>query len=404
MKSIYSVYQLNTYIHNMFGEDILLSDVSVSGEISNLKYHSSGHIYFTLKDSQSAVSCAIFRSSASKLSKPLKDGDKIIATGSVNNYIPNGSITFNVTSVKAQGVGELTVKFEELKNKLKEQGLFDQEFKQPIPKFPKTVGIVTAPTGAAIRDIISVSKRRNPYISLVLYPAIVQGADAVPSIVAGINALEEYGVDVIIVGRGGGSIEDLWAFNEEEVAYAIFQSTIPIISAVGHEIDFTIADFVADMRAATPSAAAELAVPDIVSVINDIYKLDKRLNQAILNKIDLNKSKVKVLEAKLDKVSPENSLKNKKLLIENYEKRLDYLMKNFITNQRHRLDKLSERLKGVSPLERLSQGMAYVTDINGLRISGVANLNANDELKVIMKDGIATVSVKSVQKETYDGQ
>lgn len=388
----------------MFGEDILLSDVSVSGEISNLKYHSSGHIYFTLKDSQSAVSCAIFRSSASKLSKPLKDGDKIIATGSVNNYIPNGSITFNVTSVKAQGVGELTVKFEELKNKLKEQGLFDQEFKQPIPKFPKTVGIVTAPTGAAIRDIISVSKRRNPYISLVLYPAIVQGADAVPSIVAGINALEEYGVDVIIVGRGGGSIEDLWAFNEEEVAYAIFQSTIPIISAVGHEIDFTIADFVADMRAATPSAAAELAVPDIVSVINDIDKLDKRLNQAILNKIDLNKSKVKVLEAKLDKVSPENSLKNKKLLIENYEKRLDYLMKNSIANQRHRLDKLSERLKGVSPLERLSQGMAYVTDINGLRISGVANLNANDELKVIMKDGIATVSVKSVQKETYDGQ
>ncbi len=388
----------------MFGEDILLSDVSVSGEISNLKYHSSGHIYFTLKDSQSAVSCAIFRSSASKLSKPLKDGDKIIATGSVNNYIPNGSITFNVTSVKAQGVGELTVKFEELKNKLKEQGLFDQEFKQPIPKFPKTVGIVTAPTGAAIRDIISVSKRRNPYISLILYPAIVQGADAVPSIVAGINALEEYGVDVIIVGRGGGSIEDLWAFNEEEVAYAIFQSTIPIISAVGHEIDFTIADFVADMRAATPSAAAELAVPDIVSVINDIDKLDKRLNQAIFNKLDLNKSKVKVLEAKLDKVSPENSLKNKKLLIENYEKRLDYLMKNSITNQRHRLDKLSERLKGVSPLERLSQGMAYVTDINGLRISGVANLNANDELKVIMKDGIATVSVKSVQKETYDGQ
>lgn len=404
MKSIYSVYQLNTYIHNMFGEDILLSEISVSGEISNLKYHSSGHIYFTLKDLQSAVSCAIFRSSASKLSTQLKDGDKIIATGSVNNYIPNGSITFNVTSVKSAGIGELTIRYEELKQKLKEQGLFDNEFKQPIPKFPKKVGIVTAPTGAAVRDIISVSKRRNPYISLILYPAIVQGSEAAPSIVAGINALEEYGVDVIIVGRGGGSIEDLWAFNEEEVAYAIFQSSVPVISAVGHEVDFTIADFVADMRAATPSAAAELAVPDVMSVINDIEKLDKRLNQTMLGKVDKFKNRLKVYEANLDKSSPINSLQKKKLLNENYNKRLDYLMKSVISNKKHRIDNLSERLKGVSPLERLSQGMAYVTDNKGIRISGISGLNMDDELKVIMKDGIAVVAVKCIQKEAYDGQ
>ncbi|MBO4776275.1 MAG: exodeoxyribonuclease VII large subunit, partial [Lachnospiraceae bacterium] len=281
MKTIYTVFQVNTYIHNMFREDYLLSDVSVTGEISNLKFHSSGHIYFTLKDAQSAISCAIFRSSAQKLNIALKDGDKIVAHGSISNYVPSGSVTFNITSVEYEGVGDLTKRFEELKKKLSEQGLFDKEFKKPIPAFPKTIGIVTAPTGAAIRDIISVSKRRNPYISLVLYPALVQGDGAAATIVNGIEVLEKMGVDVIIVGRGGGSLEDLWAFNEEEVAYAIFQCSVPIISAVGHEIDFTISDFTADYRAATPSAAAEIAVPDIKGVIDDIDALSKNLDKSM---------------------------------------------------------------------------------------------------------------------------
>ena len=396
MKTIYSVFQINTYIHNMFREDYLLSNVSVEGEISNLKFHSSGHIYFTLKDADSAISCAIFRSSAQKLNSVLKDGDKIIASGSISNYVPSGSVTFNVTNVENAGVGDLTKKFEELKKKLSEQGLFDTEFKKPIPKFPKRIGIVTAPTGAAIRDIISVSKRRNPYISLILYPALVQGNDAAPTIVKGIETLENAGVDVIIVGRGGGSLEDLWAFNEEEVAYAIFQCSVPVISAVGHEIDFTISDFTADLRAATPSAAAELAVPDIKAILDDIDEYDAGLNRSINRVLDINRRKLKLLETKLDAASPKNTLKKQKVVADSFDNKLDLLIKRILERKKSELNNLSERLKGVSPLERLMAGMAYVTDESGNRIVGVSDLKENDKIKITMKDGFADTVVNKV--------
>ena len=399
MKTIYSVFQVNTYIHNMFHEDYLLSDVSVSGEISNLKFHSSGHIYFTLKDDKSAISCAIFRQSAQKLNIALKDGDKIVASGSISNYVQNGSVTFNVTKVEYEGVGDLTKKFEELKQRLAEQGLFDKEFKKPIPKFPKTIGIVTAPTGAAIRDIISVSKRRNPYISLILFPALVQGEGASESIVKGIETLEKANVDVIIVGRGGGSLEDLWAFNEEEVAYAIFQCSIPVISAVGHEIDFTISDFTADLRAATPSAAAELAVPDIRQTIADIddlkESLDKGFDRVLKNKLH----KLAVYEAKLNALSPVNKLNKQKVIAESYNNKLDLLIKKIIKEKKAELETLSERLKGVSPLERLKAGMAYVTDASGKRVVGVEGLSDNDKVKLTMKDGYAFAIIEKVVKE-----
>lgn len=399
MKTIYSVFQVNTYIHNMFHEDYLLSDVSVSGEISNLKFHTSGHIYFTLKDDKSAISCAIFRQSAQKLNIALKDGDKIVASGSISNYVPNGSVTFNVTKVEYEGVGDLTKKFEELKQKLAEQGLFDKEFKKPIPKFPKTIGIVTAPTGAAIRDIISVSKRRNPYISLILFPALVQGEGASESIVKGIETLEKANVDVIIVGRGGGSLEDLWAFNEEEVAYAIFQCSIPVISAVGHEIDFTISDFTADLRAATPSAAAELAVPDIRQTIADIddlkEALDKGFERVLKNKLH----KLAVYEAKLNALSPVNKLNKQKVIADSYNNKLDLLIKKIIKEKKAELETLSERLKGVSPLERLKAGMAYVTDASGKRVVGVEGLSDNDKVKLTMKDGYAFAVIEKVVKE-----
>ena len=399
MKTIYSVFQVNTYIHNMFREDYLLSDVSVSGEISNLKFHSSGHIYFTLKDDKSAISCAIFRQSAQKLNIALKDGDKIVASGSISNYIPSGGVTFNVTKVEYEGIGDLTKKFEELKKRLSEQGLFDKEFKKPIPKFPKTIGIVTAPTGAAIRDIISVSKRRNPYISLILYPALVQGDGAKESIVKGIETLEKTGVDVIIVGRGGGSLEDLWAFNEEEVAYAIFQCPIPVISAVGHEIDFTISDFTADLRAATPSAAAELAVPDIRQTIEDLEDLKKSLDKGV-ERVLINKlHKIAVFEAKLNALSPANKLNKQKLLADSYNGKLDLLIKKIIKEKKAELETLSERLKGVSPLERLKAGMAYVTDASGKRVVGVEGLNENDNIKLTMKDGYAFAYIEKVVKE-----
>ena len=399
MKTIYSVFQVNTYIHNMFHEDYLLSDVSVSGEISNLKFHTSGHIYFTLKDDKSAISCAIFRQSAQKLNIALKDGDKIVASGSISNYVQNGSVTFNVTKVEYEGVGDLTKKFEELKQRLAEQGLFDKEFKKPIPKFPKTIGIVTAPTGAAIRDIISVSKRRNPYISLILFPALVQGEGASESIVKGIETLEKANVDVIIVGRGGGSLEDLWAFNEEEVAYAIFQCSIPVISAVGHEIDFTISDFTADLRAATPSAAAELAVPDIRQTIADIddlkESLDKGFDRVLKNKLH----KLAVYEAKLNALSPVNKLNKQKVIAESYNNKLDLLIKKIIKEKKAELETLSERLKGVSPLERLKAGMAYVTDASGKRVVGVEGLSDNDKVKLTMKDGYAFAIIEKVVKE-----
>ncbi|MBO4702735.1 MAG: exodeoxyribonuclease VII large subunit [Lachnospiraceae bacterium] len=399
MKTIYSVFQVNTYIHNMFREDYLLSDVSVSGEISNLKFHTSGHIYFTLKDDKSAISCAIFRPSAQKLNIALKDGDKIVASGSISNYVPNGSVTFNVTKVEYEGVGDLTVKFEELKKRLAEQGLFDKEFKKPIPKFPKTIGIVTAPTGAAIRDIISVSKRRNPYISLILFPALVQGEGAKESIVKGIETLEKANVDVIIVGRGGGSLEDLWAFNEEEVAYAIFQCPIPVISAVGHEIDFTISDFTADLRAATPSAAAELAVPDIRQTIEDIEDLKKSLDKGFERVLKNKLHKLAVFEAKLNALSPVNKLNKQNLIADSYNNRLDLLIKKIIKEKKAELETLSERLKGVSPLERLKAGMAYVTDSSGKRVVGVEGLLTNDKIKLTMKDGYAYAIVEKVVKE-----
>ena len=399
MKTIYTVFQVNTYIHNMFREDYLLSDVSVTGEISNLKFHSSGHIYFTLKDAQSAISCAIFRSSAQKLNIALKDGDKIIAHGSISNYVPSGSVTFNITSVEYEGVGDLTKRFEELKKKLSEQGLFDKEFKKPIPAFPKTIGIVTAPTGAAIRDIISVSKRRNPYISLVLYPALVQGDGAAATIVNGIEVLEKMGVDVIIVGRGGGSLEDLWAFNEEEVAYAIFQCSVPIISAVGHEIDFTISDFTADYRAATPSAAAEIAVPDIKSVIDDIDALSKNLDKSISRIIEKKRHKNEVYKTKLDALSPVNKINKQKVSVRSMDEKLDMLMKAVITSKSHRLSTLEARLSAASPLERLKAGMAYVTDSSGKRIVGVEGLKDGDSIKITMKDGYALANVTKTVTE-----
>ena len=393
MKTIYTVFQVNTYIHNMFREDYLLSDVSVTGEISNLKFHSSGHIYFTLKDAQSAISCAIFRSSAQKLNIALKDGDKIIAHGSISNYVQSGSVTFSINSVEYEGVGDLTKRFEELKKKLSEQGLFDKEFKKPIPAFPKTVGIVTAPTGAAIRDIISVSRRRNPYISLILYPALVQGEGASKTIVNGIEVLEKMGVDVIIVGRGGGSLEDLWAFNEEEVAYAIFQCSIPVISAVGHEIDFTISDFTADLRAATPSAAAELAVPDVKGIISDIDSLSSNLDKDMKRIIEKYNHKNQVYITKLEALSPINKINKQKVSVKAMDEKLDMLMKVVIVSKNHKLSSLESKLDSLSPLERLKAGMAYVTDDSRKRIVGVSSLNKNDKIKITMKDGYAFASV-----------
>ena len=272
-RNVYSVGQVNNYIKNMFAQDFMLHQISIKGEVSNCKYHSSGHIYFTLKDQTGTINAIMFAGNRKGLSFQMKEGDKVVVTGSVEVYERDGKYQIYAREIELDGAGGLYLKFEALKRELEEMGMFAEEYKQPIPQFARRIGIVTAPTGAAVQDIRNIAARRNPYVQLILYPALVQGEGAAASIVNGIHALEQLGVDVMIVGRGGGSIEDLWAFNEEIVARAIFECTVPVISAVGHQTDWTIADYVADLRAPTPSAAAELAVFDYVQTKHMLAEL-----------------------------------------------------------------------------------------------------------------------------------
>ena len=304
MKNVYSVGQVNTYIKNMFAQDFMMQRISVKGEVSNCKYHTSGHIYFTLKDSVGAISAIMFAGNRRGLKFPMKEGDKVVVTGSVEVYERDGKYQLYAREIEPDGAGSLFLKFEALKRELEEMGMFAPEYKRPIPKYARTIGVVTAPTGAAVRDIQKIAARRNPYVQLILYPALVQGEGAVESIINGIHALDAYGVDVMIVGRGGGSIEDLWAFNEEEVARAIFECDTPVISAVGHETDTTIADFVADLRASTPSAAAEMAVFDYYAVKEQLLAAENRMRFMLTQKIDQNRMKLEHYRTRLQAASP----------------------------------------------------------------------------------------------------
>ena len=312
-KNIYSVGQVNAYIKNMFSQDFLLQQISVKGEVSNCKYHTSGHIYFTIKDEKSAMSAIMFAGNRRGLAFPMKEGDKVVVTGSIEVYERDGKYQIYAREITRDGMGNLYLKFETLKRELEEMGMFAQEYKRPIPKYARTVGVVTAPTGAAVQDIRNISSRRNPYVQLILYPALVQGEGAASSIVNGIRALERMKVDVIIVGRGGGSIEDLWAFNEEIVARAIFDCSIPIISAVGHETDWTIADFVSDLRAPTPSAAAELAVCNIADIIFSLQEYEKNLQQKMQYKIQRYRTILENTKLKMKHLLLKSTSLNKKL-------------------------------------------------------------------------------------------
>ena len=281
IRNVYTVGQLNSYIKNMFAQDYFLQSVYVKGEVSNCKYHTSGHIYFTLKDPRGTISCVMFAGSRSGLSFRMQDGQQVVVLGAVDVYERDGKYQLYAKQIILEGEGLLYERFRQLRQELEEEGMFDPQYKKPIPPYIKTLGVVTARTGAAVRDIIQIAARRNPYVQIILYPAIVQGQEAAPSIISGINALERLGVDVIIVGRGGGSIEDLWAFNEREVAQAVFDCSVPIISAVGHQTDTTIVDYVADLRAPTPSAAAELAVWDIREFLTKINRIEEGLWQGM---------------------------------------------------------------------------------------------------------------------------
>ena len=400
-QTVYTVGQLNRYIKNIFNGDYVLRDLTVKGEVSNCKYHSSGHIFFTLKDVTGSVKCIMFAGNRGGLPFKMTDGMLVNVTGYVDVYLADGAYQLYAKSVTKEGAGELYERFERLKEDLEERGMFAEEYKQKIPADAKCIGIVTASTGAAIRDIINVSKRRNPYIQLILYPAIVQGPEAAPSIVKGIKALEKYGVDLMIVGRGGGSIEDLWAFNEEMVAQAIFDCSVPIISAVGHEIDFTIADFVADLRAATPSAAAELAVSEIDSIDEAIYSRKEELDGLMMNLLSEKKGRIEHQIRQLKLLDPEYKLRQSKERLARIEIALNDAIEGIIKSRRQRLSLLSSRLDGSSPLKRLKSGYAFVTDEKGKRVKSVKQLKSGMKIDMALTDGYATATVNDI-KENKD--
>lgn len=400
MKNVYSVGQVNRYVKNMFTQDFFLQKVYVKGEVSNCKYHTSGHIYFSLKDETGTLSCVMFAGQRRGLSFSMKDGDKVVAGGAVDVYERDGRYQLYAKEITLEGAGALYERFLALKQELEDMGMFAEEYKQPIPPFVKRLGVVTAPTGAAVQDIRNVSLRRNPYLQIILYPALVQGEGAAQSVAKGIRMLDNAGVDVIIAGRGGGSIEDLWAFNEEIVARAIFECRTPIISAVGHETDFTIADFVADLRAPTPSAAAELAVYDYRSVLDAAGSLRERLHRAMWGKTELFRERLSGYQTKLSYVSPQNRLREDRQRLMNLEESVKNAMEQKIKDERQSLSLYLERFSGLSPLKKLNQGFSYVADEKGRTITSVKQVKEKERLFISVTDGTIETEVRSIRKET----
>ena len=387
MKNVYTVRQVNTYIKNMFTQDFILNRIYVKGEVSNCKYHTSGHIYFSLKDESGTIACVMFAGHRSGLSFRLQEGQQVIVLGSVSVYERSGQYQLYAREIMLDGAGALYEKFEALKKELAEMGMFAREYKQPIPKYIHTLGVVTAPTGAAVRDIINIAGRRNPYVQIILYPAQVQGEGAAESIVRGIRALEKKKVDVMIVGRGGGSIEDLWAFNEEPVARAIFECSVPVISAVGHETDTTIADFVADLRAPTPSAAAELAVYDHREARERIRTYQEAMLRQVTLKISEKRSVLERLRMRLNYAHPRQKLNESRQYAADLETRLRLLMQNRLDREKHRLALCVEKMKGLSPLEKLSHGYSYIQNQNGENIRSIRQVSDGTALEIYVSDG-----------------
>lgn len=398
MQNVYTVAQVNSYIKNMFTQDFMLQSIFVRGEVSNCKYHSSGHIYFTLKDEKGTIACVMFAGNRSGLAFRMEEGQQVVVGGTIDVYERDGKYQMYAKQIVLDGAGVLNERFERLKKELLERGMFSEAYKQPIPKYIKTLGVVTAPTGAAVRDIINIATRRNPYIRIILYPAIVQGDAAVQSIVQGIRALEMQGVDTIIVGRGGGSLEDLWAFNEEEVAQAVFDCSIPIISAVGHETDTTICDFVADLRAPTPSAAAELAVFDISVLNKTLWEYASGLNGAMEYHLERKREILHGYKTHLKYLSPVNQIREKRTLALNLEENVQEAMKRLLTGKRHELELYIEKLKGLSPLDKLKQGFSHTSTEQGKTVTKVSQVAQGDKINIYVSDGKIEAVVEKTEK------
>lgn len=426
MTGVYTVSQINTYIKNMFVKDFALSNICIAGEVSNCKYHTAGHIYFTLKDENASIACVMFASQRNGLSFRLADGQQIEARGRISVYERSGTYQLYANSLRLSGQGELYERFLRLKEELRDMGMFDDMYKKPIPAYVRTIGIVTSPTGAAIRDICSIAHRRNPYTRLILCPALVQGEGAKDSIVEGIRRLDALRPDVIIVGRGGGSIEDLWAFNEPEVARAIFDAETPIVSAVGHETDFTIADFVADKRAATPSAAAELCTFEYEVFLEELSKCRDELDASMQRKLRRTRDALTTRELRIRRHDPGTLLSERKRRLKELHSDMDRqlrlrlkdararleasrfdlygLMTAALKDRKHGLRLRAARLEGLSPLRRISGGFGYICDEDGRAVRSVSSVKEGDMIYTRLRDGSILSRVASVDKEESYGQ
>ena len=381
-RNVYTVKQVNAYIKNMFTQDFMLNRIYVKGEVSNCKYHTSGHIYFSLKDESGTIACVMFAGQRGGLSFHMREGQQIIVIGSVNVYERTGAYQLYANEIRLDGEGALYEKYQMLKQELEEMGMFAPEYKQEIPAYAKRIGVVTAPTGAAVRDIMNISARRNPYVQLILYPAQVQGEGAKESIVRGIRMLEMKEVDVIIIGRGGGSIEDLWA--------------------LGHETDVTIADYVADLRAPTPSAAAELAVWDYRQVENYLAECRLRMNRSVAGAVRMNRLRLKEMETRLSYLHPRHKLQEQQQRLVELEDELRQMMNDRVKEARYRLAIQIEKMNGLSPIRKLNQGFSYVEEADGSVIKSIRQVKKGDELTVYVTDGLIQTSVEAVQNKTYE--
>lgn len=390
---IFSVSQVNSYIKNIITQDYMLKSITIRGEVSNCKYHSLGHIYFSLKDETGSLPAVMFKGNAATgLSFRLAEGQSVIVSGSMSVYERDGKYQLYANKIILDGVGKLYEEFERLKYRLNDEGLFDPDLKKPIPKYPKKVGVVTAKTGAAIQDIINVARRRNPYVQLILYPAKVQGEGAADTIVAGIKKLDGMGVDTIIVGRGGGSIEDLWAFNEEKVVRAIYEANTPIISGTGHEVDITLTDYAADLRAPTPSAACELAVPDVISTLNGLRGLWDSLNVHMSNKLQVAALRLESLTSRLEMLSPVARLKQKNQYLSELYDKLTGAMRKKLEDRKHMLAIYTERLNGLSPTAKLVGGFGYV-EAEGKPVLNAGDINIGQDIRLTLHDGVIDAKV-----------
>ena len=398
MGTVYSVSQVNSYLKSLISKDGLLRSISIRGELSNVKYHTSGHIYFTLKDDRAAISGVMFAANAYALKMRLKDGMKVVAEGGINVYEKTGVYQIYATAIRQEGSGELYERFLKLKEDLEERGMFDPGYKKEIPAYINRLGVVTARTGAAVRDIINIAKRRDPFIEIILYPAKVQGEGAAQTIAEGIRALDGYGVDTIIIGRGGGSIEDLWAFNEEITTQAVFDCKTPVISAVGHETDFAITDFVADLRAPTPSAAAELAVFDYADLAEKTEKCRMTMTSAMHLRIRNDRNRLENLAVRLKSKSPAGQMNEKRLRLDGYYDGIINAMSIKLQRYNSRLELYREKLNGADPQGRLKSGYAFVEGADGKPVKDVTGLCEGDTLKLIMKNGKVYTDVRRIEE------